>query len=117
MKYMMLIAGDEAQWSSLTEEENRDLYARIGAFWSAEASAGRIVEGEELEPVATATTVRIGADGGAAVTDGPFIEGKEAVGGYAILEVDDLDAALSLASRWPVPGGVLEVRPIVQRDG
>lgn len=117
MKYMMLIAGDEEQWASRSEEETRALYAQIGEFWNAEAAAGRIVEGDELEPVATATTVRIGADGATAVTDGPFIEGKEAVGGYAILEVDDLDAALSLASRWPVPGDVLEVRPIVQRDG
>ena len=117
MKYMMLIAGDEEEWASPTEEETSALYARIGAFWNAEAAAGRIVAGGELEPAATATTVRIGADGGTAVTDGRFIEGKEAVGGYAILEVADLDAALALASRWPVPGGVLEIRPMVQRDG
>ena len=117
MKYMMLIAGDEEAWASRSEAETRELYARIGAFWNAEVEAGRIVEGEELEPVATATTVRIGADGNPAVTDGPFVEGKEAIGGYAVLAVDDLDAALALASRWPVPGGVLEIRPIVQRDG
>ena len=117
MKYMMLIAGDEAHWESLGEEETRALYARIGAFWNAETAAGRIVEGEELEPVATATTVRIGRDGSTSVTDGPFIESKETVGGYAVLDVDDLDAALALAAKWPVPGGVLEIRPIVQRDG
>jgi hypothetical protein len=116
MKYMMLIAGDEEQWASRGEDETRELYARIGAFWSAETAAGRIVDGDELEPVATATTVRIATDGSTSVTDGPFIEGKEAVGGYAILEVDDLDAALSVAAKWPVPGGVLEIRPIVQRD-
>lgn len=117
MKYMMLIAGDEARWAARGEEERRALYGRIGAWWNAEEAAGRIVDGHELEPSTTATTVRIDDAGCATVTDGPFVEGKEMVGGYAILEVEDLDAALTLASQWPVPGDALEVRPIVQRDG
>jgi hypothetical protein len=117
MKYMMLIAGDEERWAARGEDERRGLYERIGAWWNAEEAAGRILEGHELEPSATATTIRIDDQGRPTVTDGPFVEGKEMVGGYAILEVDDLDAALALASHWPVPGDALELRPIVQRDG
>lgn len=117
MKYMMLIAGSEEQWSQRSEEENRALYERIGVWWNEQAAAGRIVGGHELEPSSTATTVRIGDNGDAQVIDGPFIEGKEMVGGYGILDVEDLDAALKVASEWPVPGDVLEVRPVVQRDG
>jgi hypothetical protein len=116
MKYMMLIAGSEEAWAARSEEENRRLYERIRAWWEEQAAAGRIVGGHELEPSATATTVRIADDGGVSVTDGPFIEGKEMVGGYGILEVDDLDQALSVASGWPVPGDVLEVRPVVRRE-
>ena len=117
MKYMMLIAGDEERWAALTEDERRAMIQRIASWWNAEESAGRILDGHELEPSATATTVRIDDQGRSTVTDGPFVEGKEMVGGYAILEVDDLDAALELAAQWPVPGDALEVRPIVQRDG
>ena len=114
---MMLIAGDEARWAARGAEERRALYARIAAWWNAEEAAGRILDGHELEPSATATTVRIDDAGRPTVTDGPFVEGKEMVGGYAILEVENLDAALALASHWPVPGDALEVRPIAQRDG
>jgi hypothetical protein len=115
MKYMMLIAGSEEAWAGRSEEDLRALYARIGQWWDEQAKAGRIVEGHELQPSATATTVRIGQDGGATVTDGPFAEGKEMVGGYGILEVADLDAALAVASTWPAPDA-LEIRPIVVRD-
>jgi len=117
MKYMMLIVGDEERWAAGGEDERRQLYERIVGWWNGEEAAGRIIEGHELEPSATATTVRIDDHGRATVTDGPFLEGKEVVGGYAILDVEDLDAALALASQWPVPGDALEVRPIVQRDG
>lgn len=115
MKYMMLIAGEEANWNGRSEDEARAMYERVSAWWSEQASAGRIVDGHELEDSATATTVRIGADGGATVTDGPFVEGKEMLGGYAILETADLDEALRVASGWPIPGDALEVRPIRQR--
>ena len=72
------------------------------------------MEGHQLQPASTATTVRLDREGRASVTDGPFIEGKEIVGGYAILDVGDLDAALAVASSWPAPD-VLEVRTIVER--
>jgi len=114
MKYMMLIAGDEAYWDGLSEREERALYGRIEAWWGEQAAAGRVIEGHELEPASTATTVHIARDGQASVTDGPFIEGKEVVGGYGILEVADLDEALAVASTWPAPD-TIEIRPVVRR--
>jgi hypothetical protein len=117
MKYMMLIAGSEEAWTEAgpSKEEQDALYAKIGQWWDEQAAAGRIVEGHELQPSATATTVRIGPDGSTTVTDGPFVEGKEMIGGYGILDVADLDEALAVASSWPAPD-VLEIRPIVVRD-
>jgi hypothetical protein len=115
MKYMMLIA-DVEDGMPHTSEEDEAVYARIGAWWAEQAAAGRIVEGHELQPSSTATTVRIGPDGATTVTDGPFLEGKEMVGGYGILDVPDLDAALALASSWPGRAATLEIRPVVERD-
>lgn len=115
MKYMMLIAGSEETWASRTDEENAALYERVERWWGEQAADGSIVGGHQLEGSPTATTVRIGLDGGTSVTDGPFVEGKEMVGGYGILDVPDLDAALRVAASWPIPGDVLEIRPIVER--
>ena len=115
MKYMMLIADSEDGMPKTTEEEQAT-YGRIGEWWNEHAAAGRIIEGHELQPSSTATTVRIAPDGATTVTDGPFVEGKEMVGGYGILEVPDLDAALALASSWPGTATTLEIRPIVERD-
>jgi hypothetical protein len=116
MKYMMLIAGNEDQWAARSEEELAPLYDHIRRWWADQSAAGHIVGGHELEPSQTATTVRIGLDGKTTVIDGPFIEGKEMVGGYGILDVADLDEALAIAAGWPVPGDALEIRPIVQRE-
>ena len=111
MKYMMLIVGNQ------DAEETLDAgYGRILAWWNEHAAAGRIVDGHELQPSSTATTVRIGRDGSTTVTDGPFMEAKESIGGYGILDVADLDAALAVASSWPGASSTLEIRPIVVRD-
>jgi len=112
---MMLIAGSEEAWSELSDEESKALYGRIGTWWDEQQRSGRIVDGHQLEPASTATTVRIDRNGGATVTDGPFMEGKEMVGGYGILDVADLDEALAVASSWPAPD-VLEIRPVVRGD-
>ncbi len=116
MKYMMLIAGDEASWNDQPAEAARELYERVKAWWGEQEAAGRIVEGHELEPSTTATTVRIAPDRTTTVTDGPFLEGKEMVGGYAIVECADLDEALALAASWPMPD-TLEIRPLRNRAG
>lgn len=112
MKYMVLIAGDDA-WQRLGEAERAELYAQVASWWNEHAERGEILEGHELQGIETATTVRRGVDGSVTVTDGPFVEAKESVGGYAVIDVTDLDAAIALVSGWPGPDA-LEIRPIVE---
>jgi hypothetical protein len=111
MKYMVLIGGNES-WDGLSQEEQGALYGRISAWWDEHAKTGEILEGQQLQGVETATTVRRDRNGNATVTDGPFIEAKESVGGYAVIDVPDLDAAIALVSGWPGPDA-LEIRPVV----
>ncbi len=117
MKYMLMFAGSDEyieEFQSFPEERQQEAYARIGKWWEEHASAGRILEGHQLQPASTATTVRI-QNGKSLVTDGPFIEAKERIGGYAIIEVAGLDEAISMAKSWPA-GGTVEVRPLVDRS-
>lgn len=115
MKYVMLFTGaaDEAIWQTLPPGEMERIMGEIDAWWTEHAATGAIVGGERLQGGNTATTFRI--VGGALQTiDGPFIEAKEEVGGFGILEVPDLDAALAIARTWPalqVEGESIEVRP------
>jgi len=115
MKYMLLIAGAEDGWDHLSEAEQADLYARVRTWWDERAAAGEVLEGSQLQPASTATTVRRGAAGDVTVTDGPFVEGKEMVAGYGVIDVPDLDAAIQLASSWPGPD-TLEIRPLRERS-
>lgn len=112
MKYMLLIAGADDGWNHLDEAGQRELYGQVSTWWNEKVAAGQILEGAQLQPASTATTVRRAIDGDVSVTDGPFVEGKEVVGGYAVIEAADLDAAIRLASSWPAPD-VLEIRPLV----
>jgi hypothetical protein len=114
MQYMMLISGSDEAWDRMSEAEQAELYGRIAGWWDERAAAGEIIEGHQLQGVETATTVRRGPDGNVSVTDGPFMEGKEVVGGYGILDVADLDAAIRIASSWPAPD-TIEIRPVVVR--
>ena len=114
MKYMLIIAGADDAWGHLSEAEQGALYEKVRAWGDEHARAGEILDGHELQPGSTATTIRRNPSGEVTVTDGPFVEGKEMVAGYGILDVPDLDAAIRLASSWPAPD-VLEVRPIVVR--
>ena len=111
MKYMLLFVGDEM--GDPANPEVAQMYATIDRWWGEQAQAGRIVGGHELQPARTATTVSR-PNGTPIITDGPFMEAKETIGGYAILEVPDLDAAIAVAATWP-PGSKVEVRPIVER--
>ena len=119
MKYMLLIHQgttptplDPEAWATLSEEEQQQVYADYGAV---NATPG-VTPGNGLQPPETATTVRV-EDGRTLVTDGPFVEVKEALNGYLIYEADDLDAAIALAARIPAArlGGAIEVRPIMER--
>jgi hypothetical protein len=115
MKYMLLIhqgstplPGSDA-WESLSENEKGAVYA---AYKAINENPG-ITPGQQLQPPETATTVRV-QDGQTLITDGPFVEIKEAIGGYLLFEADDLDAAIELAAQIPAArmGGAIEVRPI-----
>jgi hypothetical protein len=90
----------------------RDRYAEVGAWFAEHRS--RIGATNQLQGPETATTVRFGPDGPPTVIDGPFLEGKEAIGGYAEIEVSDLDEALRMARTWPGRGAV-EIRPVTGR--
>ncbi|MFG1920041.1 YciI family protein [Micromonospora sp. NPDC048898] len=113
-KYMILIYGDAQQWDAMTDEQWKAHDAAHVAF-VAEAGA-RILGGQQLEPAPTATSLRADALGQLDTTDGPFLETKEALGGYYLLEAADLDEVLSLAALLPevraAHSGV-EIRPVV----
>ena len=112
MKYMLMFVSEEADYGRNDPEALKGLYEAVGKWWSEHSQAGRIVGGEELKSTRTATTVRK-QNGKIVVTDGPFIEAKEALGGYAIVDVPDLDAAIRLAKTWPVLQ-TIEIRPLVE---
>jgi hypothetical protein len=114
MQYMCLIYGDSNGRATLSEEERNQMFAEYGAFTESIRESGHMVGGDALHPVETATTVRV-RDGETLVTDGPFAETKEALGGYYLVEADSIDDALKLAEKIPSArfGGSVEVRPIV----
>jgi hypothetical protein len=114
MKYMVLIAGPEDQRDGLAEQDRAAAYQRILGWWDQQTKSGKVLEGYELQPSLTATTVRRDETGNVTVTDGPFVEAKEMVGGYAIIDVADLDEAIELVSGWP-SSGTLEIRPVVNQ--
>jgi hypothetical protein len=113
MKYLLQI------YSAVLREEFERLPADeqeaiVGEYVAIRQSPG-VLGGEQLQPVETATTVRV-RDGETLLTDGPFVDAKEHLGGYFLVEADDLDAALELAARVPAArmGGAVEVRPLVE---
>lgn len=87
-------------------------YEKSGQWFEKYTKAGKVLGGEELRGPATATTVTR-KNGKAVVTDGPFIESKEVIGGFAVIEVADLDEALAMAKEWP---GTVEIRPVVDHS-
>jgi hypothetical protein len=112
MQYLALIYADEVAWEALAPDERAAAYADYHAFAEAAREAGVMVGGNELRPTRDATTVRV-RDGSHIVTDGPYAEVKEALGGYFLLECDSLDAAVDWAAR--IPGarhGAVEVRAV-----
>ncbi len=114
MRYMLLIYGDETAWADLTEEESAAEMAKWTAYTESISAEGIMRGGEALQTTATATTVRV-RDGETQLTDGPFAETREQLGGFYILECDTLDQATDAARRIPSVGsGSVEVRPIVE---
>jgi hypothetical protein len=117
MKYAVLIYSDEKIWEKMTEPERREMLGRYMALSEDLKKRGQYVLGEPLDATSTATTVRV-RDAKTLVTDGPFAETKEQLGGFYIVDVPDLDAALAIAARVPsVHVGSIEVRPIPAYGG
>jgi len=112
MQYLLMLYSEEAMWPKLTKAEQEQGMAAYKAYGEALTKAGVMKGSNRLQPSSAATTVRV-ADGKSQVLDGPFVDSKEQVGGYYLIDVPDLDAALSWAARCPGAGhGVVEVRPV-----
>jgi hypothetical protein len=113
MKYVLLLTRGAWQEEGC-EQERGEVYGRIMEWFSKHRTDGTIVEAQQLREPDTATTVVL-EDGRSTLIDRPLLEAKEAIGGYAVVEVPDLDAALELAASFPMPDGEVEVRPVVER--
>jgi hypothetical protein len=114
MKYLLMIypGGANDELERLSEDEQN---AVVAEYLAIERSPG-VIGGDQLQPVETATTVQV-QSGQTLFTDGPFVDAKEHLGGYLLVDADDLDAALEIAARIPAArmGGAVEVRPLVER--
>jgi hypothetical protein len=115
-KYLILIYDDEKAWADADEKTFNEIMEGHNAFGRSAGDA--LISGNALRETTTATSIRPDADveGGFAITDGPFAETKEQLGGYYLIEAADLDAAIAIAKRVPVLSGGLEVRPIMVFD-
>jgi hypothetical protein len=112
MQYMLLVYADAAQFLKMTPAEQKEGMAAYQSFTEALTKAGALQGSNRLQPTSAATTVRV-ANGKSQVLNGPYAESKEQLGGYYLIDVPDLDAALSWAARCPgASHGVVEVRPV-----
>ena len=111
-QYLILIYADEAAWSALSPEEAAAAHAQYQAFGTRNAPA--ILAGSQLSPTTTATSIRSDESGGSLVTDGAFVETKEALGGYYLIDVASLDEAIAVAKQVPRVIGGVEVRPLTE---
>jgi hypothetical protein len=115
MKVLALIYADEDAWEALPKPDREARYAEYRAF--GERAGTKIAGGAELAPTRTATTVRV-RDGEVTVSDGPFTETKEALGGFYVFDVDSLDEAAELATDIPAAShGAIELRPAAPEEG
>ncbi|HXA05645.1 MAG TPA: YciI family protein [Bryobacteraceae bacterium] len=116
MKYILMDYVGEAGWPQLTKAEQEHWLGAYIAYVDAMKKAGVLRNSTGLQPTSTATTVRV-TNGKTQVLDGPYADSKEQLGGFHIIDVPDLDAALSWAARCPTAlHGVVEVRPIMEKD-
>ena len=114
MKYMLLIHDSEKGWGALSDDERRQIMADYRRFTEEIKTSGHYRAGSQLQPTSSATTVRI-RNGKRLVTDGPFAETREQLGGYYLVEAKDLDEAITLAERLPsVRMGTIEIRPLAE---
>jgi hypothetical protein len=117
MKYLLLCCHEEKKLDSMSEGERVALMDETSAYCDALQRSGQLIVAEPLEPVQTAMTVRV-RNGKVSVTDGPFAETKEQVGGFFLINAQDLNEAIQLASKFPsVRLGSMEVRPVMEMHG
>jgi len=116
MKYLLTIYTDESAFAEATPEEIQEVMAAYEAFGRDASAAGVMLGGEGLQPSGTATTVRV-RDGETIASDGPFVETREQLGGYYLVDCRDLDDALAWAARIPgAATGAVEVRPVMDYE-
>jgi len=114
MKYMLLVYLDE---NALSEAERNDCYVKSASLARELNSAGKYLDASPLHPVATATSVRV-REGRAMVTDGPFAETREQLGGYYLIDAKNLDEAIAIAGQIPAARvGTIEIRPVMEISG
>ena len=114
MRYLLMIYENEAVHAQLSQQELSTEYEAYNAFSTEVQKRGVFLSGEALMPITTATTVRV-RDGGTLTTDGPFAETKEQLGGYYMLNCQDLDEAIECAAKIPAAkDGSIEIRPIME---
>ena len=115
MKYMLLICRDEQVWGSLSRAERQQIYAESVELSDELTARGQYLGGHPLHPSSSATSVRV-RDGKRLVTDGPFAETREQLGGYMLIDVENLDDAIAIAGRIPLARtSTIEIRPV--REG
>jgi hypothetical protein len=116
MQFMLLIYDDGEIWQGFSEEEQKAIMGEYFAFTDELREAGAYVAADALQPIGTATTVRI-REGEQLLTDGPFAETKEQLGGYYVVDVDSIDEAIQWAAKIPSARfGSIEVRPVMVYD-
>ena len=114
MKYMLLIYHNEQNWNAITEAERQQIYLEYRKLRGELEARGQFVTGSQLQSITTATSVQV-RDGKELITDGPFAETHEALGGYFLVEAANLDEATSIAARIPsARTGTIEVRPLAE---
>jgi hypothetical protein len=114
MKYMLLICEDEQGWMNLPEAELQQIMAEYRQFTQQIKANGQHIDGAQLQPTSAATSVRL-RNGKRMVTDGPFAETREQLGGYYLVDARDLDEAIALAAQIPAARtGTVEIRPLME---
>jgi hypothetical protein len=116
MKYLLLIYHNEQSWDGINESERQKIYGEYGRLREQLLASRQFLGGSQLQPVTTATTIRV-REGKELVTDGPFAETHEQLGGYFLVEAKNLDEATAIAAKIPsARTGSVEVRPLVERS-
>ena len=116
MQYLLLIYHNESQWERMSPTQQTIVYQEYRDLIQRLASTGKYLAGDELKPTTTATTVRV-REGLQSITDGPFAETKEQLGGYFLVNANDLDEAIAIAAQIPsARDGSIEIRPVAAQE-